>query len=457
VSRSILWFRRDLRLDDHSALIVAAAEGDVVPLFVVDPAFAGAGAARLAFLAGCLAELHRATKGALVIRTGDPAAVVAAVAAEAGVDTVHATEDFGPYGRRRDAAVADALGADSRRLTLTGSPYAVAPDVVVKDNGQPYAVFTPFSRAWRAVGWDEPAPAPDARWAHGVDSEPLPAAPAVEAQLPPAGEQAGQERLEAFLAQDLASYDANRDRPDLDATSHLSPYLRWGCIHPRQVLTHLGRSRAHDRFRTELAWREFYADVLFRRPRSAWWNLDERMDAMEVDAGPAAEDRFAAWTNGQTGFPIVDAGMRQLRATGWMHNRIRMVTASFLVKDLHLPWQWGARHFLAHLVDGDLASNNHGWQWVAGTGTDAAPYFRIFNPLTQSQRFDPHGDYIRRWVPDLADIGPTDIHAPSAGGRGAPLGYPAPMVDHAEEREEALRRYARVTGRGGTAGRPSTR
>jgi deoxyribodipyrimidine photo-lyase len=457
VTRSVLWFRRDLRLDDHPALIAAAAEGDVVPLFVVDPAFAGAGAPRRAFLAGCLAELRRDTNSALVIREGDPATVVPAVAAAAGADTVHATEDFGPYGRRRDAAVAEALAAVGRRLTLTGSPYAVAPAAVVKDNGQPYAVFTPFARAWRAAGWDDPAPAPDVRWACGVDSEPLPEAPAVGAQLPPAGERAAQERLEEFLAKDLGSYDADRDRPDLDATSHLSPYLRWGCLHPRQALVHLGRSRAHDRFRTELAWREFYADVLFRQPRSAWWNHDERMDAMEIDAGPAAEDRFAAWAGGQTGFPIVDAGMRQLLATGWMHNRVRMVTASFLVKDLHLPWQWGARHFLAHLVDGDLASNSHGWQWVAGTGTDAAPYFRIFNPLTQSQRFDPRGDYIRRWLPELADIATADVHAPSAGGRGAPLGYPAPMVDHAEEREEALRRYAQVTGRGGTPARTSSR
>jgi len=457
VSRSLLWFRRDLRLDDHPALIAAAADGDVVPLFVVDPAFAGAGAARVSFLAGCLAELHRATRGALVIRSGDPAAVVPMLAEELGVDAVYATEDFGPYGRRRDAAVAEALDGQGRRLTFAGSPYAVAPDTVVKGNGEPYAVFTPFSRAWRAAGWAEPSPAPAVRWAGGIFSEPVPEAPEVAAELPPAGERAAHDRLDAFLADDLASYDADRDRPDLDTTSHLSPYLRWGCLHPRQVLAHLGRNRAHDRFRTELAWREFYADVLFRRPRSAWGNLDERMDAMEVDRGPSAEDRFGSWAAGETGFPIVDAGMRQLVACGWMHNRIRMVTASFLVKDLHLPWQWGARYFLAHLVDGDLASNNHGWQWVAGTGTDAAPYFRIFNPVTQSQRFDPYGDYIRRWVPELAGLGEGEIHAPWASGKGTPLGYPAPMVDHAVEREEALRRYAALTGPRGTTGRPSTR
>jgi deoxyribodipyrimidine photo-lyase len=456
VSRSIVWFRRDLRLDDHPALAgacAAAGGGEVVPLFVVDPAFAGAGAARAAFLAGCLGELQRATRGALVIRTGDPATVVAAVAAEVDVDRVFATEDFGPYGRRRDLAVATALVIDGRQLTFAGTPYAVAPGTVTKDNGQPYAVFAPFSRAWRAAGWDEPAPSCTVRWAHGLDSEPVPPAPDVDAELPPPGETAAQDRLAAFLAHGLASYDANRDRPDLDATSHLSPYLRWGCLHPRQILTHLGRSRSHDRFRTELAWREFYADVLLRRPRSAWSNLDERMDAMAVDTDVAAQQRFASWAAGQTGFPIVDAGMRQLRATGWMHNRIRMVTASFLVKDLHLPWQWGARHFLTHLVDADLASNNHGWQWVAGTGTDATPYFRIFNPLTQSQRFDPHGDYIRSWLPELAGVATSDIHAPSAAGNGTPVGYSVPMVDHGQEREEALRRYSVVTGRSRAAHR----
>jgi len=290
-----------------------------------------------------------------------------------------------------------------------------------------------------------------------VDSDPLPEAPGVDAELPPAGERAAQDRLHAFLDTDLATYDVGRDRPDLDETSHLSPYLRWGCLHPRQILTHLGRSRAHDRFRAELAWREFYADVLFRQPRSAWWNLDDRMDAMEVDTGAPAKDRMASWSAGQTGFPIVDAGMRQLHATGWMHNRVRMVTASFLVKDLHLPWQWGARHFLAHLVDGDLASNNHGWQWAAGTGTDAAPYFRIFNPVTQSERFDPDGDYIRRWVPELADAGAKIVHAPWTAAEGMPPGYPPPMVDHAAERDEALRRYSLVTGRRGTTRRSGTR
>jgi deoxyribodipyrimidine photo-lyase len=223
------------------------------------------------------------------------------------------------------------------------------------------------------------------------------------------------------------------------------------------LLADLGDSKGHTTFRSELVWREFYADVLYHRPESARHNLQVKMDSVPQDTDAAAKRRFDRWASGTTGFPIVDAGMRQLLATGWMHNRVRMITASFLVKDLHLPWQWGARHFLDHLVDGDLASNNLGWQWVAGTGTDAAPYFRIFNPLAQSQRFDPDGRYIRRWLPELQGVADRNIHAPCASSNTPPLGYVAPMVDHAVEREEALRRYAMVTRPGDAARRPGTR
>jgi deoxyribodipyrimidine photo-lyase len=209
-------------------------------------------------------------------------------------------------------------------------------------------------------------------------------------------------------------------------------------VHPRQLLADLGPERGHEVFASELAWREFYADVLFRRPETAWENLDPKMASMVVDTDAAARARFDRWATGTTGFPIVDAGMRQLLSTGWMHNRVRMLVASFLVKDLHLPWQWGARHFMSHLVDGDLASNQHGWQWAAGTGTDAAPYFRVFNPTTQAHRFDSSGDYVRRWVPELRGIDGGAVHEP---GARRPSDYPAPMVDHGAEREEALARY----------------
>jgi deoxyribodipyrimidine photo-lyase len=287
--------------------------------------------------------------------------------------------------------------------------------------------------------------APKVAW-HEASSETVPRWTA-DAELPVAGEAAAHERLEAFVADGLARYDRRRDEPGVDGTSHLSPHLRWGELHPRQVLAELGPSKAHATFATELCWREFYADVLRCHPTSGWTNLDRRMDAMPVDTDKAARARFDAWAGARTGYPIVDAGMRQLRATGWMHNRVRMITASFLVKDLHLPWQWGARHFMHHLVDGDLASNSHGWQWTAGTGTDAAPYFRIFNPITQAQRFDPDGAYVRRWLPELEGLADAHVHRPWAPSGAPPSGYPSPIVDHADERAEALRRYALVTGR----------
>jgi deoxyribodipyrimidine photo-lyase len=453
--RAVLWFRRDLRLDEHAALAAAHAHGDVVPLFVVDPAFARSGAPRRAFMARALQSLDDRMGGALVYRHGDPVEIVPAFAAEVGADVVVVSRDVGPYGRRRDAAVAEALSAAGRRLRGVGSPYAVEPGTVAKADGSPYAVFTPFSKAWLAVGaprWSArtagPRPA-DVNWVGAPDiaCDGPPAAPSPDAlgdvALPPASEQAAHEQWQRFLADSLDHYDDRRNLPGLDGTSRLSPALRWGLLHPLQLIDDLGASRSHEVFRSELAWREFYADVLLRRPETAWQNLQSKMDAMAVDTDARARDRFRAWCEGRTGFPIVDAGMRQLLATGWMHNRVRMITASFLVKDLHLPWQWGARHFLQHLVDGDLASNSHGWQWTAGTGTDAAPYFRVFNPTSQSQKFDPDGDYLRRWVPELAHLAGALVHDP---GLHRPDAYPAPIVDHAAEREEALRRYRSMTG-----------
>ncbi len=250
-------------------------------------------------------------------------------------------------------------------------------------------------------------------------------------ELPAVGERAAHERWEAFRSDGVDTYGDRRDLPAVDGTSRLSPALKWGTIHPRQLLADIDASGAgakgHTVFSSELAWREFYADVLFRQPRTAWENLNTKMDALPVDTDRAARDRFDRWTSGTTGFGIVDAGMRQLSATGWMHNRVRMITASFLVKDLHLPWQWGARWFMHHLVDGDLASNNHGWQWAAGTGTDAAPYFRVFNPMLQADRYDPDGEYVARWVTQPVP----------------------PMLDHHAEREEALRRLASIGARPG--------
>jgi deoxyribodipyrimidine photo-lyase len=249
-----------------------------------------------------------------------------------------------------------------------------------------------------------------------------------------------------FLDSDVAGYGTARDLPGRDATSRLSPYLKYGCLHPRTLLARLdaaGGGTGAQTYRDELCWRDFYADVLWHRPDSARRALQERMRGMQVSTGRQADELFEAWTQGRTGFPIVDAGMRQLLAEGWMHNRVRMIVASFLVKDLHLDWGRGARWFLQHLVDGDLASNNHGWQWVAGTGTDPAPYFRIFNPTSQGEKFDPAGDYVRRYVPELGEVAGKAVHQPWKLSP-LPAGYPAPLVDHAEERAEALRRYADV-------------
>ncbi len=447
MARSLLWFRRDLRIDDHPALAAAHAAGEVVPLFVVDPRLMhGAGAARRAYMTAALAALDESLGGALVYRHGDPAEVVPALAAEVGADAVYVSRDFGPYGRARDAAVAQRLSAEGRRLVGVGSPYAVDPGRVNKADGTPYAVFTPFSRAWLAVGadtWRAPVDTPslsEIAWFGAPDvpcDGPPPAVP-MSFALPPHAPAEVHVQWEAFRDGSLDTYHDRRDLPAVEGTSRLSAALRWGLVHPRSLLAELRPERAHEVFRSELAWRDFYADVLFRRPETAWKNLQPSMDAMPVDTDATARARVEAWCAGRTGYPIVDAGMRQLLGSGWMHNRVRMIVASFLVKDLHLPWQWGARHFMTHLVDGDLASNNHGWQWAAGTGTDAAPYFRVFNPTSQSERFDPSGDYIRRWVPELADQSSATIHQP---GLLRPDSYPAPIVDHAVERDEALRRY----------------
>jgi deoxyribodipyrimidine photo-lyase len=441
----VIWFRRDLRLADHPALVAAADEAralgrPLLALFVVeDGLLRSGGPNRRAYLARTLAVLDGAVDGRLVLRRGRPEAVVPEVAAEVASPTVHATGDCAPYGRRRDARVADALAAEGRTLVRTGSPYAVSPGRVRTGDDAPYRVFTPFRRAWAAHGWPAPLDPPaGVRWAR-VDGALAPAdleVDAATATLPPAGEDAAADVLEAFLDGPVASYGEDRDRPDRPGTSRLSPHLRFGTVHPRQVLDRLPAGTSGEVFRSELAWREFYADVLWHRPDSAWTSLSPVGAHLRSDTGPAADARFAAWAAGRTGYPLVDAGMRQLESEGWMHNRVRMLTASFLVKDLHLPWQRGAAHFMDRLVDGDLASNNHGWQWVAGTGTDAAPFYRIFSPERQAGRFDPDGAYVARHVPE----------------HGTP-GYPGPIVDHAVERVEALERWQEAKDAAAMAGR----
>jgi deoxyribodipyrimidine photo-lyase len=440
---SVLWFRRDLRLGDHPALTAAAAEGPVLGLFVVDPRlWHGAGPARRAWIAASLRALDASIGGALVIRIGDPAAIVPAVSAEVDAAAVHVTAETTPYGRRRDSRVAAALGAAGVRGLPNGTPYAVPPGEVRTRQGGPFQVFTPFARAWREHGWDAPLPVPEVTWAAApcdpaaVDLLGSALGEAPDA-MPEAGEAAALTRWRRFLEADLVGYADGRDRPGSDGTSRLSPYLKAGAVHPRTLLADLPAGDGADRFATELAWRDFYADVLWHRPASAWADLRPLVISYD-DPG----DAFEAWQEGRTGYPIVDAGMRQLAHEGWMHNRVRMITASFLTKDLHAWWPAGARHFLDLLVDGDVASNNHGWQWVAGTGTDAAPYFRVFNPTTQGRTFDPDGAYVRRWVPELAHLPGAAVHEPWKHPAGYDGGYPAPVVEHDVERKVALARYA---------------
>jgi deoxyribodipyrimidine photo-lyase len=437
---ALLWFRRDLRLRDHPALAAAAEHGEVLACFVLDPRLeASSGPRRLQFLGDSLRHLRDDLDGRLLVTRGRPEEVIPRVAADIDAASVHISHDFAPFGRRRDERVRAALG--SVPLVATGSPYLVSPGRVTKDDGTPYQVFTPFLRKWREVGWRAPArTGPDsARWLDPaqVDAErceiPDRGAPLDLA----AGEAAALAAFQAFAGDALKRYAQERNRPDVAGTSRMSAHLKFGTIHPRTLVA--GLDTRHDGAQTylrELAFRDFYADVLFQRPASAWRNWNTHFDTIQTDTGAEAKRRFESWKAGETGFPLVDAGMRQLRETGFMHNRVRMIVASFLVKDLHLPWQWGARWFLDQLVDGDMASNQHGWQWCAGSGTDAAPYFRVFNPVKQGEKFDPAGDYIRRWVPELRSA--DDPHLLN-GER--PQGYPAPIVDHAAERADALRRY----------------
>ena len=442
-----MWFRRDLRLGDNPALIAAIeaardeGDGRVIPLFVVDPRlWDPAGPVRQSYLVRSLDALGASIDRNLLIRHGDPREVVPEVVRASKASSVHIAADFGPYGSARDREVEQRLDVP---LVRTGSPYAVAPGRVTKGDGTAYRVFTPFYRAWLTHGWRAPAAdiPEDVDWWMPMEGQGRPepqASPLNLPALPPAGERAAWDRWEYFRSTKLADYDEMRNRPDVDGTSALSHHLKYGEIHPRSLLADLGDR--DDGFRREICWRDFYADVMHQRPDSVHASLDIRFDTkMRWNDDDAL---FQAWAEGRTGFPFVDAGMRQLRAEGWMHNRVRMVVASFLVKDMHLRWQRGATEFMHWLRDGDLASNTHGWQWTAGCGTDAAPFYRIFNPVSQGLKFDPDGEYVRRYIPELRHLPGKSAHEPWSVLGGYDHGYPEPIVDHKIEREAALADFA---------------
>jgi len=440
---AIHWFRRDLRLADNPALLAAGAGGDVVGVFVLDDRlWHAAGEPRRAYLLRSLAALDSSMDGRLLVLRGSPVEAIPRLARDLGTDAVHVSASHEPYGRRRDRAVEQALTGAGARLTATGSAYAVEPGLLRTRSGDPFQVFTPFRAAWLEHGW--PGPAGDAsptRWLDAGRGDPLPAEPDLGGlRLPAAGEDAARARWAATLADVVPGYAEERDRPDREGTSRMSAALRWGEAHPRTLLADLGRLAGPGpaMFRSELAWREFHADVLHHVPSARAESL--RPVAPE-DAWASGEQERAglrAWQDGRTGYPFVDAGMRQLRAEGWMHGRLRMVVASFLVKDLHIRWQRGAEHFMQWLVDADVSQNQLNWQWAAGTGRDAAPFFRVFNPVAQGLRFDPEGDYVRRWVPELRGIAGAAAHEPWLLPAGAAPGYPERVVDHAVERRVAL-------------------
>jgi len=450
------WFRRDLRLTDNNALNAAAAGGArVIPVYLASTwkgTHRWTGSPRQQFLCGCLASLARNLEtiaGRLIIRDGSPTEVLPALARESGATAVHTNHDPDPHGKAVETALAARLARDGIAFRVFKDHALHEGDEVLKDDGQPYRVFTPYSKAWAKLPKPEPGSKPRAlHTPDSIPSLPLPTPSRwglaeFEGAVEP-GERAARKRMDTFLSGPILAYAEHRNLPAGTTTSRLSQDLRFGLLSFRALYSRciaLAREtparerRGIETFINELVWREFYFQILHHAPEVLELEFNTKLRGLPWHDAPEA---FERWCAGETGFPIVDAAMRQLLATGFMHNRTRMITAMFLTKDLHLDWRLGEQWFMQRLVDGEIASNNGGWQWSAGTGADAAPYFRIQNPWSQSARFDPEGAYIRQWIPELRDLPAERLHtAPAPGLRIHPR-YPLPMVDHAREREVTL-------------------
>lgn len=440
---SVFWFRKDLRLADHPALL--AAFESVEQVFLVASAdslgcpFESLSEIRRNSLRSSWHHLSESVAGRLTI-VKSPNEIVA-FSKNVGASKVFASKVFDPQGVRELTAIAKDLESSGIELILGGSNYAVEPGSVLKADGTPYRVYTPFYREWMKHQVPAPVPGPAlsmiGQATFETEFEPM----VHLGSKTMAGEAQALRTLDNFLAKRVDGYAENRDRPDLGGTSHLSHALSHGEIHPRTILARLPLGEGPEVFIKELAWREFYADVLWHNQTTVDGYYDRKFEKLRYDQ---PDSKFEAWKLGKTGFPVVDAGMRQLITTGWMHNRVRMIVASFLVKDLHIEWTHGARWFEENLTDFDPASNSHGWQWTAGCGTDASPYYRVFNPITQGEKFDPNGDYVRKFIPELKSVPGSQVHQPWLLPKELTSGYPAPIVDHAAERLEALDRLAEL-------------
>lgn len=451
---TVFWFTRDLRIQDNEALSAAVeharhSDSRVVASYLLDVAeYRALSPRRRDSLIASLVALGSSIDSKLTIRQGENptelAESLARLMQKVGATVVFATKSFEPKLSELQKQVSALLKERRFQLKLVGSNYAVAPGTVKKPDGTAYRVYTPFFKGWHQIGWPKPfylSPGLDFEW-HYFDSEcdGFPVGAVNSASNTKAGEEFALRTWHRFRDARLYDYATNRNRADLNGTSHLSHALAHGEIHPRTLLADLRDVEGHVTFMKEIAWREFYADVTWNNPASVTDYLDSKFKLLRYDVGEVADARLEAWQQGKTGFPMVDAGMRQLLQDGWMHNRVRMIVASFLIKDLHLEWQQGASWFEKHLTDFDPASNSHGWQWTAGCGTDASPYYRVFNPITQGYKFDPNGDYVRKYVPELAHLEGASVHEPWLLLDGLAGGYPAPIVDHAAERQEALAR-----------------